>query len=83
MIIFLPRVETYVENGDSPTRVGMCVRVAATSTVNLNISSANLETLAESILSWRTQSDLEKKAVKKIQVRFISNNFNYIQIIFL
>lgn len=49
----------------------MCIRVAATSTVNLNISSANLETLTESILSWRTQIDLEKKAVKKIQVCFL------------
>ncbi|CAM8996430.1 unnamed protein product [Rhodiola kirilowii] len=40
------------------------VRVAATSILNLNITAANLETFAGTLVSWRRQMELEERAVK-------------------
>ena len=62
--IFL-RVETYDANEHQPSKVGKRVRVAATSTVNLNVSAANLETLTETLVSWSRHNDLEQKSSRK------------------
>ncbi|MQL90988.1 hypothetical protein Taro_023589 [Colocasia esculenta] len=48
-----------------PSRIGKHMRVSTTTTVNLNLSSANLETMIESIISWRKQMDLQQKSSKK------------------
>ncbi|KAJ8645273.1 hypothetical protein MRB53_007021 [Persea americana] len=58
------KFETYDTDGHLRESVGKRVHVAATSTVNLNISAANLETFAESIISWRRQEELDQKSVK-------------------
>lgn len=58
------KFETYETDIHLRSRVGKRVHVAATSTVNLNISAANLETLAESIVSWRRQEEIDNKAGK-------------------
>ncbi|XP_042475866.1 uncharacterized protein LOC122057714 isoform X2 [Macadamia integrifolia] len=57
------KFETY-NNLDISSRVGKRVRVAATSIVNVNISAANIETFAETIVSWRRQTEFEQKSVK-------------------
>lgn len=62
------RFETYDSDEPLRTRVGKRVRVAATSTVNLNISAANLETFLESIVSWRRQEEIDQKSVKANEV---------------
>lgn len=62
------RFETYDTDEPLRKRVGKRVRVAATSTVNLNISAANLETLAESIVSWRRQEEFDQKSVNGNEV---------------
>lgn len=58
------KFETYDTNLHPPARLGKRVRVAATSILNLNLSAANLETLAETIVSWRRQMEFEQKAKK-------------------
>ncbi|XP_043709636.1 uncharacterized protein LOC122658659 isoform X2 [Telopea speciosissima] len=58
------KFETYNTSFDITSRVGKRVRVAATSIVNVNISAANVETFAETIVSWRKQAEFEKKSVK-------------------
>ncbi|XP_050374958.1 uncharacterized protein LOC126792594 [Argentina anserina] len=58
------KLETYDTNLHSPSEFGKTVRIAATSIVNLNVSAANLETCIGTILSWRRQLDLERKAKK-------------------
>ncbi|KAK1259991.1 hypothetical protein QJS04_geneDACA015489 [Acorus gramineus] len=58
------KAETFAINESLPPRIGKRIRIAATSTVNINISSANLESLAESIISWRKQVELEKIPTK-------------------
>ncbi|XP_042516642.1 uncharacterized protein LOC122090931 isoform X2 [Macadamia integrifolia] len=58
------KFETYNTSLDIASRVGKRVRVAATSIVNINISAANVETFAETIVSWRKQAEFEQKSVK-------------------
>ncbi|KAG9446693.1 hypothetical protein H6P81_012821 [Aristolochia fimbriata] len=59
------KFETYDTNICPPPRIGKRVRIAATSTLNLNISAANLDTIAESIVSWRRQAELEWKSLEE------------------
>jgi vacuolar protein sorting-associated protein 13A/C len=66
------RLETYDTNIHQPSKLGKRVRVAATNTLNINVSAANLDTFAGSILSWRRQLELEKKATKLIEVLILS-----------
>ncbi|KAH9766384.1 C2 domain-containing protein [Citrus sinensis] len=58
------KFETYDTNVHPPSRLGKRVRVAATNVLNINVSAANLETFVDSVLSWRTQLELEQKAIK-------------------
>ena len=46
------------------------MRIAATNIVNINVSGANLDTLVETILSWRRQLELEQKATKLVEVNW-------------
>ncbi|XP_058093613.1 uncharacterized protein LOC131239768 [Magnolia sinica] len=59
------KFETYETDINLQSRVGKRVRIAATSTLNLNISAANLETFSQSIISWRRQEELEQKSTKE------------------
>ncbi|XVE82332.1 hypothetical protein DITRI_Ditri15bG0139900 [Diplodiscus trichospermus] len=61
------KFETYDTNVNSPPRLGKRMRIAATNIVNINVSAANLDTLVETILSWRRQLELEQKATKLIE----------------
>ncbi|KAI3512412.1 hypothetical protein L1887_19727 [Cichorium endivia] len=54
------KFETY----DTNEHVGKKARIAATSALNINVSSANIDTFAESIISWRRLRELEQKALK-------------------
>ncbi|KAA8527969.1 hypothetical protein F0562_035162 [Nyssa sinensis] len=58
------KFETYDTNLHRPTRLGKRARIAATSILNINLSAANLDTLAETVVSWRRQRELEQKAMK-------------------
>ncbi|KAL3505576.1 hypothetical protein ACH5RR_030958 [Cinchona calisaya] len=61
------KFETYDTNLNSPSRVGKRMRVAVASILNINLSAANLETLMQTIISWRKQRELEQKAIKQIK----------------
>ncbi|CAL5058295.1 unnamed protein product [Urochloa decumbens] len=59
------KFETYDTSEHPPSKVGKRIRVAATSPLNANLSSANLELLMETLVSWRRQIDLEKSSSMK------------------
>ncbi|XP_062223332.1 uncharacterized protein LOC133922148 [Phragmites australis] len=56
------KFETYDTSEHPPSKVGKRICVAATSPLNANLSSANLDLLIETLVSWRRQIDLEKKS---------------------
>ncbi|KAL8484750.1 hypothetical protein ACS0TY_027161 [Phlomoides rotata] len=58
------KLETYDTNLGHPVRVAKRMRVAATSTLNVNLSAANFETLAQATDSWRKHRELEEKAMR-------------------
>ncbi|KAK2971030.1 hypothetical protein RJ640_025804 [Escallonia rubra] len=58
------KFETYDTNVHPPSRLGRRARIAATSTMNINLSAANLEAFTETVISWRRQRELEQKAIK-------------------
>ncbi|WVZ75446.1 hypothetical protein U9M48_023496 [Paspalum notatum var. saurae] len=59
------KFETYDSSEHPPSKVGKRIRVAATSPLNANLSSANLELLIETLVSWKRQLDLENKSSTK------------------
>ncbi|KAL8205058.1 hypothetical protein R6Q57_010681 [Mikania cordata] len=61
------KFETYDTNGQYQSRLGKRVRIAATSIVNINISTANIDTFAETIASWKRLRELEQKAIKSYE----------------
>lgn len=67
---FLPslRFETYAADGNTSSKLGKRIRVAAANMLNINISAANLETFVESTVSWRRILELEQKAAKLNEV---------------
>ena len=67
---FLCRVETFNVNDQSPPRLGKRLRVSTTTPVNVNISAANLETMTELIVSWRSQVVLEQKHCQNDEVSY-------------
>ncbi|TKY63208.1 hypothetical protein E2542_SST13076 [Spatholobus suberectus] len=56
--------ETCDTNVQSPSGLGKRVRISAISIFNVNVSAANLESFVGSVLSWRQQLDLDRKALK-------------------
>ena len=71
-ITFICRYEAYDAISDLPLRVGKRVRITTTNVVNLNITSANVETLVGSILAWRKQVDHEQQAHMAMQLEKVS-----------
>lgn len=61
------KFETYETNVHTSSRQGKRVRIAATNTVNINLSASNLETFIDTILSWRRQLELEQRTTKLIE----------------
>ncbi|CAL9040995.1 unnamed protein product [Musa banksii] len=59
------KLETYYTSKNSQSKVGKQIRFSATTSLNLNVSAANLETLTETIVSWGRQNDVEHKSSKK------------------
>ncbi|KAJ3675683.1 hypothetical protein LUZ60_004725 [Juncus effusus] len=58
------KLETY-DVSEHPPKVGKRVRVAAATPLNVNVTSANLETLIETWVSWNRQIELETLSSKK------------------
>ncbi|KAJ0228735.1 Vacuolar protein sorting-associated protein 13 [Hirschfeldia incana] len=58
------KLETYDTQLSQSSRPGKRLRIAATNILNLNVSAANLETLGDTVVSWRRQLELEERAVK-------------------
>lgn len=63
------RFETYDADDHPPGRVGKRARVAATTTLNINLSTANLNMFVESITSWRRQTEIEQKSLALNEVK--------------
>ncbi|KAL6841988.1 hypothetical protein ACP4OV_028188 [Aristida adscensionis] len=59
------KFETYDTSEHPPSKVGKKIRIAATSPLNANLSSANIDLLIETLVSWRRQIDLEKQSSSK------------------
>jgi hypothetical protein len=68
-------LETYDTSEHPPSKVGKRIRVAATSPLNANLSSANLDLLIETLLSWRRQIDIEKRSSIRNEVPFYHVNY--------
>jgi hypothetical protein len=56
------RYESYDMDSEAPFKVGKRIRITAANAVNVNVTSAGLETLVESVMSWRKQTELEEQA---------------------
>ncbi|KAG0489289.1 hypothetical protein HPP92_008100 [Vanilla planifolia] len=67
------KLETFDTCLHPPSKIGMRLCVAATSSVNLNISAANLDMLMETIVSWERQNDLDQKLSRKAEVELSKN----------
>ncbi|KAL3831089.1 hypothetical protein ACJIZ3_019891 [Penstemon smallii] len=61
------KLETYDTDLKQPVIVGKRMRIAATSILNVNLSAANVDTLAQTMDSWRKQRELEEKAMRLIE----------------
>ncbi|XP_040944166.1 uncharacterized protein [Gossypium hirsutum] len=61
------KFETYDINVNSSSIIGKRMHIAATNIVNINVSAMNLDTLIETILSWRRQLELDQKATKLVE----------------
>ncbi|XP_052204938.1 uncharacterized protein LOC127809843 isoform X2 [Diospyros lotus] len=61
------KFETYDTNVQGLSKLGKRARIAATTTLNINLSAVNLDTFLETIVSWRRQRELEQKGIKLIQ----------------
>lgn len=62
------RYETNDTGGNPLAGTEKRVRVAATSILNLNITAANLDAFAGTVVSWRRQMELEERAIKLKEV---------------
>ncbi|XAR56952.1 hypothetical protein NMG60_11024929 [Bertholletia excelsa] len=58
------KFETYDTNVEQTSGLGKRARIAATSILNVNLCSSNLDTFAETIVSWKRLRELEQKAMK-------------------
>ncbi|GAB4828173.1 hypothetical protein Ancab_035090 [Ancistrocladus abbreviatus] len=58
------KFETYDTYAHPTPGLGKRVHITATSILNINVSSANLDTFMETIVSWRRHRELEEKAAK-------------------
>uniref|UniRef100_A0A175YPS3 Uncharacterized protein n=1 Tax=Daucus carota subsp. sativus TaxID=79200 RepID=A0A175YPS3_DAUCS len=58
------KFETYHADAHSTSRFGKRARVAATSTLNINLSTSNLNMFLESVISWRRLREFEHKAIE-------------------
>ncbi|PKU71895.1 hypothetical protein MA16_Dca021733 [Dendrobium catenatum] len=62
------KLETYDTCEHPPSKIGKRIRVAATSSLNLNVSAANLETISDTVVSWERQNNLVHTLSKKAEV---------------
>ncbi|XP_073302377.1 uncharacterized protein [Primulina huaijiensis] len=61
------KLETYDTNLPQMSRVGKQMRIAATSILNINLSAANMDTVAQAMDSWNKLRELEEKAFMLMQ----------------
>lgn len=62
------RYESYDVDSEAPLKVGQRIRVTAANAVNVNVTSAGLETLVESVMSWRKQTESEVQARMSLEM---------------
>lgn len=67
--LYFWRFETYHADAHSTSRFGKRARVAATSTLNINLSTSNLNMFLESVISWRRLREFEHKAIEINEVK--------------
>ncbi len=53
---------------EATLRVGKRIRITAANIVNVNVTSAGLESLVEAVLSWRKQMELEQQARMSLEM---------------
>ncbi|KAH6757936.1 calcium-dependent lipid-binding family protein [Perilla frutescens var. hirtella] len=58
------KLETYETNLSQSVTIAKRMRVAATTILNVNLSAANVDTLAQATASWRKHRELEEKAMR-------------------
>ncbi|XP_047948182.1 uncharacterized protein LOC125194160 isoform X1 [Salvia hispanica] len=58
------KLETCETNLIQPIRIAKKLRVSAASILNVNLSAANVDTLAQATASWRKQREFEEKAMR-------------------
>ncbi|XP_024384462.1 uncharacterized protein [Physcomitrium patens] len=56
------KYESFDVDSEAAFKVGKRIRITAANAVNVNITSAGLETLVQSVTSWRKQTELEEQA---------------------
>lgn len=62
------RYESYDADSEASFKVGQRIRVTAANAVNVNVTSAGLETLVESVMSWRKQTESEVQARMSLEM---------------
>lgn len=62
------RYESFDVDSEAPFKVGKRIRITAANVVNVNVTSAGLATLVESVLSWRNQIELEQQARMSLEM---------------
>ncbi|KAG0568137.1 hypothetical protein KC19_7G189300 [Ceratodon purpureus] len=65
------KYESFDVDSEAPFKVGKRIRITAANAVNLNVTSAGLETLVESVMSWRKQTELEEQARMSLEMEGI------------
>jgi vacuolar protein sorting-associated protein 13A/C len=53
---------------EATLRVGKRIRITAANIVNVNVTSAGLESLVEAVLSWGKQMELEQQARMSLEM---------------
>ncbi|KAG0559465.1 hypothetical protein KC19_10G107200 [Ceratodon purpureus] len=62
------KYESYDVDSEAPFKVGKRIRITAANAVNVNVTSAGLETLVESVMSWRKQTESEEQARMSLEM---------------
>lgn len=68
LVCVLDRYESYDVDSEAPFKVGKRIRITAANAVNVNVTSAGLETLVESVMSWRKQTESEEQARMSLEM---------------
>eukprot|EP00250_Pteridium_aquilinum_P021886 c25256_g1_i1 orf=924-13886(-) len=62
------KYESHNSESGAAFKVGKRIRITSTSIVNVNVTSANVDVLVDSLVSWKRQCELEQKATAKMDL---------------